>query len=89
MCIRERCARVARESEKEMKTLSFGEKGEFDCYRIDELPDALKSKKKGKRVMLARPCVVCGDLLFGESLDPNLQVECEEGSHNSRPGVWV
>ena len=72
-----------------MKNLSFGEKGEFDCYRVDELEAAQKAKARGKRVMLARPCTECGDLLFGESLDPNLQVECEEGSHNSRPGVWV
>ncbi|OLD63781.1 MAG: hypothetical protein AUF65_01350 [Chloroflexi bacterium 13_1_20CM_50_12] len=72
-----------------MKTLSFGEKGEFDCYRVDELPQARAAKEQGKDVMVARPCTECGDLLFGESLDPNLKVKCEEGFHNSRRGVWV
>lgn len=72
-----------------MKVLSFGEKGEFDCYRVDELEAAKIAKFQGKPVMLARECTECGDLLFGESLDPNLQVKCVRGQHNSRPGVWV
>jgi hypothetical protein len=75
-----------------MKTLSFGEKGEFDCYRTDEIEAAKAAKaakSQGDNVMLARECGSCGDLLFGESLDPNLQVECEEGFHGSRRGVWI
>lgn len=82
----------SREHKKErnnMKELSFGEKGVFNCYRVDELPQAQEAKERGENVMLARPCTVCGDLLFGESLDPNLQVKCVYGEHNSRPGVWV
>lgn len=72
-----------------MKTLSFGEMGEFECYRVNEIEAAKVAKSQGKSVMIGRPCTECGDLLFGESLDPKLQLECEEGSHNSRPGVWV
>jgi hypothetical protein len=72
-----------------MKNLSFGEKGEFDCYNVSELQEAQSAKAQGQNVMVGRPCGERGDFLFGESLDPNLQVECEEGSHNSRPGVWV
>ena len=72
-----------------MKTLSFGQKGEFDCYRVDELSQAQVAKEQGNKVMIGRPCTECGDLLFGESLDPHLQVKCVRGEHNSRPGVWV
>ena len=71
-----------------MKTLSFGEKGEFNCYRVDEIEAAKAAKSQGSNVMVGRPCTECGDLLFGESLDPNLQVKCHRGTHNSRPGVW-
>ena len=72
-----------------MKKLSFDDLGEFKCYRIDEILAAKGAKEKGENVMVARPCVKCGDLLFGCSLDPNLEVCCEEGYHHSRPGVFV
>ncbi len=72
-----------------MKKLPFGELGVIKCYRASEVEEAQTARNNGEKVMLARPCSVCGDLLFGESLDPDLIVECEEGYHNSRPGVWV
>jgi hypothetical protein len=72
-----------------MKKLSFGEDGEFVCYSVAEIEEASVAIVKGEKVMVARPCSTCGDLLFGSSLDPNLNVECEEGNHGSRPGVWV
>lgn len=41
-------------------------------------------------VLVARPCVECGDQLLGtpESLQTAPQPRCEDGHHNSRPGVW-
>lgn len=72
-----------------MRELSFGEEGVFHCYRIDEVEEAKKARDAGKKVMLQRFCSICGDSLFGTSLDPNLKVQCEPGYHNSRPGVWI
>jgi len=72
-----------------MRTLSFGEMGDFDCYRVDELTVADAARKQGKKVMMGRPCTECGDLVFGESLDPTLKTQCAKGFHGNRKGVWV
>jgi len=72
-----------------MQKLSFGELGEIACYRTDEVEQAQAARARGEKVMMGRRCSECGDLLFGENLDPNLQVECEEGYHYSRPGIYI
>lgn len=57
---------------------------------MDELTAAKEAETNGQKVFLARRCAECGDLLFGPIGDnPHRQVQCEEGEHNSRPGVWV
>jgi hypothetical protein len=71
-----------------MRWLSFG-RGPVLCCKPSEKASACWARRAGIRVLTARSCVLCGDLLFGESLDPNLEVSCEVGCHHSRPGVFV
>ena len=72
-----------------MKILSFGELGEITCYATHEVEQAQTDRAQGKKVTMGRPCTECGDLVFGELLDPTLKTQCAKGFHGNRKGVWV
>jgi ribosomal protein L44E len=71
-----------------MKILGFGEKGEYECYRVDEIDAARRAKVDSRKVMLGLRCTECGDYVFRESLQIQ-DVRCPDGFCGNRRGVHI
>ncbi len=63
------------------------EEGQFKAFNSNEIEAARQAAANGENVLVARPCVECGDQLLGY-VDFQGVPRCEEGHHGSRPGVW-